>query len=350
MDQPPVDNTTEFEVHPQLMVDKDGEKLVAIVKATFELQPDGRGGGVLELADELRRRVIRPADVPWGKPEISSIMFPADLCLRKPGTDVIVVGRAHAPEGEPVSAFDVAVQVGALRKLLRVFGLRVWEAGGAGLTPPAAIAEIELRYDFAWGGSDASDPLQFVEDPRNPVGRGVVRDHSALTHQPAPNIEDPAHLISSVRTKPPPAGVGPIGRHWMPRRQFVGTYDDKWLDERAPLTPLDQDDRVNLCASPDLSTAFPLRGDEEVRLLNLVRGGGATHFVLPNVGVELTFKHKDRAPEVIVPHLDTILIDTFDEEPGEPLAVELVWRASVKAPRRAKDCIVVVHEREMAKR
>ena len=35
MDQPPVDNTTDFVVHPQLLVDKDGERLVAIVKATF---------------------------------------------------------------------------------------------------------------------------------------------------------------------------------------------------------------------------------------------------------------------------------------------------------------------------
>jgi hypothetical protein len=349
MDNPPVDNLTDYEVHPQLMVDKDGEKLVAIVKATFELQPDGRGGGVLEVPPEPRHRLIRQADVPWGKPEISSIMFPSDLCLRKPGTDVIVVARAHAPNSEPVPSFDVAVQVGSLHKALKIFGLRVWEAGGAGVTPPRPIAEIEMRYDWAWGGCDTSDPLKVVEDARNPVGRGVVRDNSILTHKPAPNIEDPSQLISSVRTKPPPAGVGPIGRHWMPRRQFVGTYDQNWLDTRAPLVPLDHDDRHNLCATPDLCTGYPLHCTEEVKLLNLVRGGGAVHFALPNVGVEIEFKHKERPPERVTPHLDTVLIDCFDEQPGEPIAVELVWRAHVKAPRRVKDCTVMVTDQERQK-
>ena len=39
MDQPPVDNQSEFEVHPQMLLDKDGEKMTAIVKATFLLPP-----------------------------------------------------------------------------------------------------------------------------------------------------------------------------------------------------------------------------------------------------------------------------------------------------------------------
>jgi hypothetical protein len=44
-----------------------------------------------------------------------------------------------------------------------------------------------------------------------------------------------------------------------------------------------------------------------------------------------------------------VLIDCFDEQPGEPLAVELVWRAYVKAPRRVKDCTVVVVEQDRKK-
>ena len=38
---PAVDNRTDFFVHPQLLLDKDGEKLVTIVKATFEQEKDG---------------------------------------------------------------------------------------------------------------------------------------------------------------------------------------------------------------------------------------------------------------------------------------------------------------------
>jgi hypothetical protein len=340
MDQPPVDNLTEFEDHAQVLVDKEGERLICVVKATYELWP----GAPLEIAPEERRRMIRLADVPWGKPEISSIMFPGDVCLRKPGTDVLVVGRAHAPDGEPVPSFDVVVRVGHVQKLAKIFGMRVWEANGSGLTPPSPLAELEMRYDFAWGGSDISDPERTLEEARNPVGMGYVRDNAVLTHQPAPQIEDPAHLISSVRTKPPPCGIGPIGRHWMPRRQYVGTYDEAWAEDRAPLTPLDFDDRHNLCATPDLVVTPFLRGDEEVGLLNLVRGGGATHFLLPGVGVEFQFHVKGRAPEIVTPHLDTVLIDTFDEEPDEPPAVELVWRAAIKAPRRMKDAKIVIAE------
>ena len=346
MDTPPVDNLTDFQVHPQQMVDKDGEKLVAIVKATYELYP----GQPLEVAVPKRRRLIRQADIPWGKKEISSYMFPGDLCLRKPGTDVVVVARAHAPNGVPVPHFDAGIAIGQLRKLVRVFGLRVWEAGGNGVTPPTSgVTEMEMRYDFAWGGSDASDPLKVVEEARNPVGRGVTRDNSVLTHKPAPSIEDPMQLISSVRTRPKPAGIGPIGRHWEPRRQYVGTYDENWLENIAPLTPPDQDDRVNCCATPDLWSATPLFGNEHVSLLNLVRGGGVTEFLLPGTSVELRFECKGRAPETFVPHLDTVIIDAFDEEPGEPVAVELVWRASVRAPRHVKDANIIVTEREKPK-
>jgi hypothetical protein len=342
MDQPPLDDHTDFEVLPQTLLDLDGEKLVVIVKATFELRP----GAPLELAEEESRRIVRPGDVPWGEPEKSSIAFPCDLCVRKPGTDVIVVGKAYAPGGIAVPSFDVAVRVGPLQKLCKVYGLRVWEAGGRGISPPRPIDEIEMRYDYAWGGADASDPKNYVEEARNPVGMGVARDPSVLTHQPAPNIEDPAYPISTCKTRPPPAGIGPIGRNWEPRRKFTGTYDDRWQKERAPLPPIDQDDRVNLCASPGLHSDIPLRGNEEVALLNLVPGGGATKFYLPGAGVEIEFHAKNRSPERFVPHLDTLIIDTLQLEPDEPIGVELVWRASIKAPRRMKDVRVIVRELE----
>ncbi|MFT3764957.1 MAG: DUF2169 domain-containing protein [Minicystis sp.] len=342
MDQPPVDNPTDFVAHPQLFVDKDGEKLLAIVKATFLRAPDG----TLEVAPKRWRRKIRFADVPWGDPEKSSILYPADICLRKPGTDVVVVARAHAPGGKPVPTFDAAVRVGPLQKIVRVFGLRVWQAGGSGLSPPRPISEIEMRYDHAWGGCDASDPAHIEEEPRNPVGMGVTRDLDSLTHQPAPSIEDPAQPILTARTRPPPAGLGAIGRHWEPRRRHLGTYDARWLEERAPLPPLDQDDRMNLCATPDLVAVPPLRGGEEAALLNLQPGGGPTTFLLPKIGVKIEFRVKDRAPEIVRPYLDTVIIDTLANPRREdrPLTLEYVWRASVPAPLRLSDARVIVRE------
>ena len=50
MDQPPVDNETDFVVHPQPLIGASGEMLVAIVKGTWHLP---RGASHLELAREI---------------------------------------------------------------------------------------------------------------------------------------------------------------------------------------------------------------------------------------------------------------------------------------------------------
>src|SRR5687767_7994424 len=144
MDSPPHENLTDFEVHPQVLVDKQGEVLACIVKATYILPEDG---GPLELAPKEEARIVRVADIPWGEPEISSILFPSDLCVRKPGTDVIVVAEAYAPNKVPAPFIDVAVRVGYLQKACRVFGLRVWETGGRGISAPRPIDRLQMRYD-----------------------------------------------------------------------------------------------------------------------------------------------------------------------------------------------------------
>lgn len=342
MDAPRLNNKSEFLASPLLLIGQDGERLVVIVKATFVNVP---GEGVLELAERAAQRGIRGADLPWGDPEKSSIKYPSDLCIAKPGTDVVVVASAHAPEGKAVPFFDAGVRVGPLEKLVRVFGLRVWEANGTGMSAPRPTTGMELRYDYAWGGLDVSDLSHPVEEARNPVGMGIAHDPAALTHRPAPFIEDPAHPLRGASTRPPPAGLGAIGRHWEPRRRYLGTYDAAWRRQRAPLAPLDQDDRANLCASPGLSAVPPLRGGEDVALLNLTPGGGTTGFRLPRIRVEVTLKTKGRAPEVLAPYVDTVLIDALDPA---GVAVEFVWRAAFRPPRRMSEAEVVVAEEEVA--
>lgn len=339
---PAVDNKTDFFVHPQLLLDKDGEKLVTIVKATFEQEADGS----FEAAVPERVRGVRAADVPWGKPEIPSIAYPADVCLRKAGTDVVVVAKAYAPANKVVTQFDVLVQVASIKKTLRIFGPRVWTQGGGGLTKPGPVSEVEMRYDNAFGGVDDGDPANLLEEAKNPVGTGMVRDGAALTHKGAPCIEDVELLIAGFRTRPPPAGIGPIGRSYEPRRKYAGTYDKTWLESRAPLPPDDFDDRFNNCASPGMTLATPLQGGEEVALMGLVPGGGPLKFTVPKVPLEITFQARGKEPVVVRPALDTLLIDLLDPGPEKPLAFEMTWRASVKPPRRMKDMRVIVRERK----
>jgi hypothetical protein len=78
--------------------------------------------------------------------------------------------------------------------------------------------------------------------------------------------------------------------------------------------------------------------------LNLVPGGGALQFSLPTVALEVEFQVNGREPELVRPHLDTVLIDLFAIGAEKPACVELVWRASVKAPRKVKDSLTVVRE------
>jgi hypothetical protein len=78
--------------------------------------------------------------------------------------------------------------------------------------------------------------------------------------------------------------------------------------------------------------------------LNLVPDGGATTFTLPRIALEIEFRTKEREPEVIRPHLDTVLIDLLGLRPRQPVAIEMVWRASVRAPRQVQEARVVVRE------
>ena len=344
MDQPDLDNRTDFVVHPQLLADRDGEKLAIVVKATFEVQQDG----ALELAPPDRARGVRLADVPWEKEKPESLAYPADLCLRMPGTSVVLAAKAYAPGGRAAPRIDVRVEVGRLSKSLAVFGRRLWVEGGEGLTEPTPIEELALRYDLAWGGRDDRDPQKVVEEARNPVGMGVTRDAASLTHKAAPHIEDPAFPIRTARGTQHPAGVGPIGRSWEPRRRYAGTYDADWLELKAPLLPDDFDDRYNVCASAGLHAEAPLVGGESVRLLNLMPGGGALSFTLPKVSLEIEVGVKGKEPLVFTPHLDTVFFDLLLVPPGVPAVVELIWRAHTRPPRKMRDARVLVRERVLS--
>ncbi|MGE5787103.1 MAG: DUF2169 domain-containing protein [Myxococcales bacterium] len=338
---PPLDNRTSFAVHPQLLIGRRGEQLAVAIKATYVLSPKTLR---LELAPEDLRRQIRMGDIPWGEPGISSIKYPSDLAITKPGTDVVVVAKAYPPKDVSASRFDVFAKVGELSAALVIYGLRVWDTKGSGFSAPLIAKPVELRYENAWGGTDDSDPTRFVEEPRNPVGRGVASDPRTLTGKIAPCIEYAEYPIGNAKTYPPPAGMGAVARHWEPRRSYAGTYDKAWKDNRAPLIPDDEDDRIHCFAARGLHAQEPLLGTEEVGLLNLVPEAGATRFRLPGAAIEVEFRVSKRDPERLRPHLDTIIIDTLGMDQGLPLFVELLWHASTRAPRRVSESTTVVRK------
>jgi len=275
-------NHTSYAAERNWTRDKDGVHwwLVA-VKATFDIAPGGR----LMLADEQLPPVLVPEY--FGEPGRSSLRYDSDLLAAKPGTDVLVIAHAHALRGKPVPTVPVSLRVDRLHKELLVHGERTYDQGllGVALTRPQAFTTRPIRYEFAFGGSDLSDPdpQKHRIDERNPIGRGFARRAAHLLGRLAHTIEYPRGTPAEMG----PAGFGPIDASWMPRRKLAGTYDARWEQSKKPLLPDDFDPAFALSAPTDQRTKNPLVGGERVELLNMTPDG-ILRFELPRISLGFT--------------------------------------------------------------
>lgn len=318
-------NRTRFEAGLAPYTDVRGMNHVGVViKGTWDIEQSGR----LAPADE-QQPVVR-ADAREGGAELGSLRYPLDFGWPKPSTDVALVGHAHARDGH-TTELDVGLLVGPVRKVVRVFGERVWYAGGVSwaMTSPKPFERMPLIYERAYGGRDDTHPdaAKHSWEARNPVGTGFAATASAerLDGMKLPNLEDPSRLISAWNDRPPPAGFGFLDAHWQPRSRFAGTYDERWREARAPLLPDDFDPRFFNAAHPDLITAKHLVGGEPVAISN-ADPSGSIRFDLPierfDVVAAVKGKHVSATPA-----LDTVWIDADERR------LVLVWRTSVACPR-----------------
>lgn len=317
-----IKNSTPLKTSLMLLPDVDGvDTLFGVVKGTFTI------GSGLTLADE--QVPVTMADEHYGDPRTTSIRAPSDVCLGKPGTDVVMVASAWAPDGRPAWQTDVTLNVGAHSKSVRVFGDRAWDAGpaGASIAWVAPFVQMPLVWERAYGGTDVTEKGPHAE-PRNPVGTGfrVSGSGRALHGLPLPNIEDPAAPITSPSDAPAPAGFAPVAPNWEPRTKFVGTYDDAWQRQRAPYLPADFDARFFHFAPSSL--AMPrLQGDEPVAI-DGVLPDGSLRFWLPRLSVGLTYR-RESGEDVRPCALETVIIEP------DVRRVVLVWRGALSCDKQA---------------
>jgi hypothetical protein len=318
-------NHTPFVAELMLFANEQGvDSAYSVIKATYSIHPR------LTVAKE--QVPIVPVDKPSGEPGKSSVHYPADACLIKPATDVLLVGHAWAPRAEPVPDLDVTLRVGALAKTVRVFGDRIWKRGMLSPSPsaPEPFTCVPLTYERAFGGTDTSRAAAgTVEaDPRNPFGVGFRGRRTTLSAEGGrlPNLEDPKDLISSPKDRPAPACFGPIPGNWEPRRSFAGTYDEAWQKNRAPYLPADFDRRFFQTAPPGLVAPGYLAGGEPVTVEN-VSPRGTLQFTLPQVRLRVVYTIAGVEQER-VPNLDTVLI-----EPDHNRLI-LVWRAVAECDKQ----------------
>jgi hypothetical protein len=308
-------NNTPFVTGRFAMHDRSGrDVLVVLVKCTYSF----RGGRSLAVAEEAAP--IQMADEFWGEPGESSVRYESDLAPRKTGTDVVMIGHAYALKGKATKV-DVSLQVGALRKTVRVFGDRCWKKTLMGFQPssPSPFDRLPLVYERAYGGRDLTGP-EPEQDDRNPLGQGFIARKSLrnLEELVLPNIEDPTHLISHPADRPEPAGFGFIARYWQPRRALAGTCDDNWKEKRAPLLPSDFSEDYHNGASADLIAKPYLLGNEPVEIRNASESS-LLRFSLPGTrpGVRLFMGENPSSLDLV---FDTLLIEPDLER------IAMVWR------------------------
>ena len=297
---------------------------VAIAKATFMIRQDTL------LATENQIPIF-PTGRPLAEPGKSSYIYEPESSYFKPNTDIILVGAACPPEGAATSV-NVEFSVGAYLKRAVVYGDRWWERGflGPRLSDPEPFESIPLTYERAFGGWDRSNPNpdKHTLEPRNPVGVGFQREFKSDEDRlPAPNIEDPRNLISSMSSRPKPVGFGFTSPDWHPRASLAGTFDSVWEQTRAPLLPSDFNPLFFNAASEGLVTKGYLSGDESVRLVNCARQP-LLEFSLPAVPPPVCrFKIRGQAEQLLSGPLDTVVVNTIEN------IVTLTWRCHVPLPR-----------------
>jgi len=288
-----ISNDTPFAISTLRWLDLDNKpKLTVVVKATFMMGHKGE-----EVRTTPKQLPVFGHDITTdAKP---SVRFESDLAPFKPCTDVVLVGRAYAPEGKPVTEIVAGLRVGQLRYGVAVIGDRKWqtqllEKPTISYTQP--FLTMDLVYERAFGGFDKPAGM-YCKD--NHVGTGFIGKRSAerVEGLNLPNLEDPRNLINAWNSRPRPAGFGFYGRSWAPRLAYAGTYGDKYMKERHPLLPTDFSYRFFNGAHPDLQVGGYLRGDEEVDLLNVCPGASRVNFRLPGVQPKITVERWSVPPE-----------------------------------------------------
>lgn len=311
-------NNSPFAAERGWVRDKNGAEVwLVAIKGLFDIQDNGQLTLSTPQEPVNRAPVFRDPDAP------SSLLYDTDLPQMKLGTDVLLDGHAHGPDGRAVNYIDVQLRVeNLINKRLRVFGDRQWvdQRGRFRLSEPLPFQQMPLIWERAFGGTrhDPEDVRRNGWEPRNPVGSGFATYIGQVAKLSAPNIERVDTLISDWRERPAPANFGPIAGHWAPRVQRAGTYDGAWEKQRQPLLPLDFDPAFFHCAPDDQHIPGFLKGGEQVECLNL-SPFGALAFRVPRVSLIVETQFKDRHSVKQRPVIHTVNIKS------DVAQVAVVW-------------------------
>lgn len=307
-------------------------ELAVILRGKYRLGVDGSLELVrasldkLEGVDEAARRELDQAAILVGQGSLTAdvfaeddqdrageVLYPSDFAEWKPRADVMLRGTCHAPKGATTT--HVAFSVGAHQKQLSVLGPRVWvdRIAGGKASEPLEIGRVPLDWAHAWGGPS---------DGANPVGVG--KESREL-----PQVEDP-------RRPGEPASFAPLNPDWSLRRGKTGKeYGDAWEKTRAPWCAVDYDWSAQNAAPEDQQIEGYLRGDEELRFVNLHAEASTLVSALPGIRPRAFVMHVGGRIAEVALVLDTVFVDM------DKMLVHVGWRGLT--PVREDDLSDVAH-------
>lgn len=295
------------------------------------------------------------------------------------GRKTMLISKTLLVHGERFYKRKWAVQR-LMQWMIRIASLGLVHPVPWRLTSPAKSSNLPVRYEYGLGGEcrinvgDAAakavpkkwrlpESAEAKANPKahagdavaddfcqsNPLGRGFMRrwylTATGITRLPAPRITYPDQTCDARqfwlgvggKELPAPAGLGIVGRAWLPRRALAGHFDEqrKWGADEVPTLPADFDFAYWNGAPRDQQCAY-LSGGEQITLVNLCRqdhtsatvnkdGCAILRFVLPQQAVVLLVVDSDGKLGALRLAIDTVVIDP------DAARVELVWRASPPA-------------------
>ena len=236
------------------------ELLVVVIKGTFVLPAPGEA---VQLHDKQLPLVL--ADTFTGAAGFSAPVHEADFATRKSACDVLLLGTAHAPAGTQVTRQRVGLRLGPVDKSFNVMGRRVWQAALTGIksSSPEPFTRLPISYDVAFGGTDhnSEDQSEHGAYMSNPVGLGWHKHlkNAWIDGKPLPHTEETGRSVSFPSDRYKPMSFGPLGRGWLERARYAGTYDERWQKEDFPFLPKDFDERYFQAAPEDQQIPWPTK-------------------------------------------------------------------------------------------
>ena len=324
-----------------------------LLKRTYDI--DSTGALIRSEITQAFRQTDEYYD--GGDPDWACVKYEAELVPFKPYTDLVIIGKAYAPQGVAVQEMDVSVWVGNSSKSMRIIGNRKCHYNAdhsPTFTEPVPFSDMEIRYERAFGGKDnISDPSTPLIYPRNDLGCGLALKNvrEQIEGLALPNLEDPSDLLTPDRiilndpyrwnSLPIPQGLGWRHRSWYPRSSYVGSMppylnpDEVMREEALGLVPKNQ---VALARQLKLPSYHPyfnngasigllfksLDGSEPIRLVGLTPEG-LLEFSLPG-DIPILMLDIGLGENRLHPFLHTVCIRPDDRQ------VDLIWRGEHPHP------------------